>query len=135
MHAKQIPLQAQSREGVGYWPKPGVADLNVEWTQSAEAIGARVRACNPAYGGAIVYFRGMPVRLFQVSGQAPNGAPEAQPGTVVVADAEQGIRVCCGDGELLHLDIVYSNDGFFTGNRLAALMDIRVGDTFTPPPS
>jgi hypothetical protein len=53
----------------------------------------------------------------------------------VTAGAKEGIVLLCKDRKLVRLDVLYTEDGFFTGGKLASLFTVKPGETFTPPPS
>jgi methionyl-tRNA formyltransferase len=128
IHGNALPLTEQPAAAAHYWQRPGDADLTVDWTAAAVAIKALVRACNPVYAGALTLIKGIPVRLLQVTGGIPYNTKEITPGTMVEASTEQGILVACGQGQTLSLDIVYAQDGFFTGQQLVRVFGLGVGD-------
>jgi methionyl-tRNA formyltransferase len=118
-----------------YLKKPDFLDLIIDWEkQTAQKIKALIRATNPLYGGAICFFRGVPVHLLQVSiGSSPNPRPE-KAGTIISSGAKEGIVVLTSDQKLLRLDVLYTEDGFFTGGKLASIFNIKEGEVFTAPP-
>lgn len=126
-----LPLQEQDTTAVRYLPRPTDADRTINWDWSGAEIDALVRACNPMYGGALTLLKGMPVRLLELSPAPPCGESRTAPGTIISASADDGIRVACGRGESLFLELIYSNDGFFTGRRLARIFALQSGDLMT----
>lgn len=124
----KLPLKEQSAASARYLPRPTEADRTVDWSRSAEEIDALIRACNPVYGGAFTTLKGVPVRLLQVTTVTPCTDPKTSPGTIVAASVQEGIRVACGLEETVSVDIVYSEDGFFTGHRLVKIFGLRPGD-------
>ena len=124
----QLPLHVQEAATTPYLPRPADADRTIDWTRSGAEINALVRACNPIYGGALSKLKGIPVRLLEVA-VAPDCTNRQTPaGTIISASAEEGLRVTCGQDETLSVDLIYSNDGFFTGRRLARIFGLQPGD-------
>jgi methionyl-tRNA formyltransferase len=128
IHGNKLPLIEQPVSEARYWKRPENADLAVSWTDSAAAIKALVRACNPLYAGALTRMKSIPLRLLQVTEGGPCDSREMMPGRIVDARPEKGIRIACGEGQSLFLDIVYAEDGFFTGRQIAKLFGICAGD-------
>ena len=128
IHGERLPLSEQPAAGAHYWKRPTEADLTVDWTGAAAAIQALVRACNPTYAGALTLMKGIPVRLLQVTCGMGYTCEEVMPGTMVGASTDTGILVACGQGQTLFLDIVYAQDGFFTGQQLVKLFGLGAGE-------
>ena len=129
IHGDGLPLEEQTEPDVRYWKRPGAEDMTVDWTAAPEAISALVRACNPRYGGALMAIKGIPVRLLQVTDGGSCDSAHQVPGHILEASPEEGIRVACGDGRTLFLDILYAEDGFFTGGSLAKLLAVHAGES------
>ncbi|HEY9885739.1 MAG TPA: formyltransferase family protein [Vampirovibrionales bacterium] len=130
-----VPLYDQDFSKAAYQSKPSFQDLTIDWDKdSSTRIKSLTRASNPVYGGAITFFRGVPVHLLQVSVGSMKSAPTVKPGTIVSAGAKEGIVVLCSDNKLARLDVVYTEDGFFTGGKLASIFDIKKDEKFLPPP-
>ncbi len=127
IHGDKLPLQAQDAAAARWLPRPTEADRSIDWFWPAVEIDALVRACNPTYGGAMTHVKGIPVRLLEVS-PAPPCPDSAPPGTIVAADSSEGLRVACGQGETLLLELVWGMDGFFSGRRMAKIFGLRPGD-------
>jgi methionyl-tRNA formyltransferase len=96
-------------------------------------VKALVRASNPTYGGAITFFRGVPVHILQVSLANPKNPIDLKAGTITQAGAS-GIIVASSDKKLVRFDVVYTEDGFFTGAKLATTFDIKANEEFVLPP-
>lgn len=95
-----LPHQPQPSEGVTYAHKIEKAEAALDWALPADVLARRIRAFDP--------FPGMTVPLAMADGTetlklwqavAEPGAPVAEPGTVLAADAS-GVRVACGQGQL-----------------------------------
>jgi methionyl-tRNA formyltransferase len=124
----RLPLTEQPTAGAHYWKRPTEADLTVDWSGSPAAIQALVRACNPVYAGAMTLMKGVPVRLLQVADGGPAGSRDLPPGLIVEASPEKGLRVACSQGQTLFLDIIYAQDGFFSGPQLVRIFGLAPGD-------
>jgi len=115
--------------------RPTIEEITIDWSnQSAEEIEALVNACNPVYTGAISYFRGGIVRILEVSPADVNNASLLGPGTIVHADAQNGIFVLCSDYRFLRINILSTTESILTGNKMAAL-GIKANEKFTSTPT
>ncbi|MEL7146840.1 MAG: formyltransferase family protein [Bacteroidota bacterium] len=120
----------QASEKVKLRKKPTEKALTIDWTNDdAEEVEALVNAANPAYGGAITYYKGTRVQILEVTPADVNNAALLGPGTVVHADAQNGIFVLCADYRFLRINILKTPECILTGNKLAAL-GIKQGDKF-----
>jgi len=109
-------------------PGPQPDDFKISWqNQTANEVENLVNACNPDYGGALTMFRGQLLRLIEVMPAELNMPEEAAPGTIVYADTNYGIFVACKNRQFLKINIVNSNEGFLSGNKLAGL-GVRAGE-------
>ena len=86
----------QPTEGVTYAHKIEKAEAAVDWLQSAESIGRRVRAFNP-FPAASAQLGADVIKLWRAT--VENTAHNKPAGTVLSAD-EHGVRVACGQGVL-----------------------------------
>lgn len=129
-----LPLLEQDSSQARYWSTPCFHDLCINWAhQSSTEINSLVRACNPRYGGAIAFLRGIPLHVLQVSPVELTSSPVREPGKIAVASPEAGIVVCCQDRAFLRLDAVQLQEGWYTGNKLPALCGIQVGEKLSIP--
>lgn len=122
-----VPLseQPQNESAARYWPRPTLSDLCLRWEESAEALTRLVRAANPWNRGALATLRGQPLRVLSVTPRPETVV--APPGTVVLAAPNQGLLIACGAGQVLQLDMVALDEGYFTGGQLAGL-GVQVGE-------
>jgi len=86
----------QPEGGICYAHKIDKAEAAVDWLQSAEAIGRRVRAFNP-FPAASAQLGADVIKLWRATVEP--AAHQKPAGTVLSAD-EYGVRVACGDGVL-----------------------------------
>lgn len=106
------PRHPQEESEVTFAPKIGPEDEKIDWTRSAAAIDAQVRALRPR-PGAYTYYQGRRLKLWHTRPVAEIPAAGA-PGEVVAVEAE-GFKVATGDGMLAVLEVQPEN-----GKRLAA---------------
>ncbi|MGZ8630738.1 MAG: methionyl-tRNA formyltransferase [Actinomycetota bacterium] len=83
--AGSLPSAPQSEVGVTYAPKLSADDRWIDWSESAEAVGRRVRAVSPS-PGATTRFRGEVLKI--VRGEA---FPGLDPGLVDVTRSDPGL--------------------------------------------
>jgi methionyl-tRNA formyltransferase len=123
----EVPLVAAPQDPATgrYWPRATLADVCIDWQEPAEAIARLVRAANPWNRGALATFRGQAFRVLSATPRPETTA--APPGTVVWSMPDQGLLVACGTGQVLQLDMVALEEGYFTGGQLAAL-GVQVGE-------
>jgi methionyl-tRNA formyltransferase len=94
--AGQLHPVKQPEAGVTYAHKIEKAEAAVDWQQSAETIGRRVRAFNP-FPAASAQLGAEVIKLWRAT--VETSAHNQPCGTVLSADAH-GVRVACGDGVL-----------------------------------
>lgn len=130
----KVQLFPQDESKAQSHSRPTFMELIIDWEKHNSAdIKALTRASNPTYGGAITFFRGVPVHFLQISVGSSQNPPEVKPGTILSSD-KNGIIVLSSDKKLVRLDVVYTEDGFFTGGKLATTFDIKPKEEFTAPP-
>lgn len=118
------PLPAGEPQGPGqYYRAVRLADLFIDFHDSADRIDALVRACNPNHGAQTI-FRS---RNIEVSEVAPVDGTPAEPGTLHLRGEQ--LIVSCGGG-LLALRVVKDpEEGIFSGERFARLYEVADGET------
>jgi methionyl-tRNA formyltransferase len=109
----------QPSEG-GWYKRPLAEDLRINWKeQNAEDIVALVKACNPWAKGAPTSWNGWTFGITDariVSYTVPDGTT---PGTVLNVDSKNGLIIASRSGHALLVEVVYTEEGFFPGHRLA----------------
>ena len=111
-----LPRTPQPAEGVTYAHKIEKAESWMDWQLSAAELDRRLRAFNPFPGGA-TQLGDEVIKLWTATPETYAG--NAQPGTVMAADAE-GVLVACGQGALRLTQLQRSG-----GKRLAAADFLR----------
>ena len=85
-----------------YEPKLDKELGRIDWSASACVIDCLVRGTTP-WPGAFTTLGGQAIKVFDV--EACPGEPSGAPGTVIAADAKQGLVVACGDHDVRLLTI------------------------------
>jgi methionyl-tRNA formyltransferase len=94
--AGKLQAVKQPEAGITYAHKIEKAEAAVNWQDSADVIGRRVRAFNP-FPAASAQLGADVIKLWRAS--VENTAHHKAAGTVLSADAH-GVRVACGEGVL-----------------------------------
>jgi len=122
---------AQNETMAKYYSRPGPSEVCISWdTQDALSVKALVNACNPWNKGAYTQWNGWPVRIVEVSVNTDSAQDASLPGTVLAADAANGLIIQCKDNTRLKVNIIYTDEGFMSGHRLASF-GIKKGQIFT----
>jgi methionyl-tRNA formyltransferase len=95
--AGELAATPQPEEGVTYAAKISKEEARLDFAMDAEALARKVRAFTP-FPGAQGVVDGTVIKLWGAEPMADGNA--AAPGTVLAADAQQGIVVACGAGAL-----------------------------------
>ncbi|MGZ5202676.1 MAG: methionyl-tRNA formyltransferase [Telluria sp.] len=85
----------QPEQGVTYAAKISKEEAKLDLSQAAAVLARKVRAFNP-FPGAQAQAGGVTVKIWKAEAVEGSGSP----GTVLAADARQGIVVACGEGAL-----------------------------------
>jgi methionyl-tRNA formyltransferase len=96
---EQGPLEAvvQPEAGVTYAAKISKEEARLDFGQSAQELGRRIRAFNP-FPGAQALVNGVTIKIW--GAEAIDADTRALPGQVLAADATHGIVVACKSGTL-----------------------------------
>lgn len=126
-----LPSVAQDETKAVYHKKPTTATLTINWqTMDGAAIRALANACNPWNKGCGVLLKGQMIGITEVEIIKNDSNGSAQPGTIVNLDADNGLQVSCCNGDLIKINIIYTEEGFMSGKRLLEKMIVK-GDRFT----
>ena len=128
IHGNNITLLAQKKCNRSYNNRPTETDQMIDWTLSVRRIDALVRACNPVFGGALTFIKGMPLRILHVTAGKELTQESLRPGTIGATDDGKGVEVICGRRQTLYADIFCSEGGIFTGGQFSKLFQIKPHD-------
>lgn len=112
------PIKQDSSKATWYG-RPTVEDLTIKWSEmSAREICCLVNACNPWNKGAIVRYKGWIFALTDISFSdflVPQGT---LPGTILSISEEDGLILSCKSNQAIRVNVIYTEEGFFSGFRL-----------------
>jgi methionyl-tRNA formyltransferase len=94
----ELPQVKQPLEGITYAHKIDKHEGLVDWSQSAEQIARKVRAFNP-FPGACTHLNNEVIKIWDCS--TMDGESSIKAGTVLFADARQGIGIATAQGTLV----------------------------------
>ena len=135
--AGSLQLTPQQGSEARWYPRPSPNDLVVNWnTNTAEEIRALALACNPWNKGAATSWNNWMFGITDASivQNIPNAHTYTQlPGTVLAIDEQQGLLVSCLNNQVLKLNVIYCEEGFFPGEKMASF-GIKPGCRLGPHP-
>lgn len=92
-----LPATRQPDAGATYAAKISKEEAALDFSMPAEELARKIRAFNP-FPGAFAQCNGVTVKLWQA--RVLQKQSSAAPGTIVSADAQNGVRVACAEGVL-----------------------------------
>jgi methionyl-tRNA formyltransferase len=125
-----IPSTPQDEAKAVYYKNPTAQDLTISFTtMDSHKIIRTINACNPwnKAAGAMVNSWMFGITEAEISNAVADEA--AKPGTIAAVDKEQGLLVKTCDGKLLKISIIFLQEGFLSGWRMADF-GIKPGDCF-----
>lgn len=113
--------EPQDQSKAKWHGRPKASDLFINWeTMPLVEVRALVKACNPWNKGAGTRGNNWMFGITEVS-LSPVKVPEGtSPGTIIELDESKGCVIACLDNKALRADVVYCEEGFYPGHRLAA---------------
>ena len=134
INSSHPPLAKQTAEDAGYQNKPDASALMIDWTRHSSAdIEALTRASNPNQNGSIAFFRDVITRFLEIDIIAPEFDANLAPGTILTADETRGMQIKCMDNNVISLNVVHVDEGYFSGPRFSSVFNVKIGEKFTPP--
>jgi methionyl-tRNA formyltransferase len=129
LFSNKLSLSEQNHKQAKVYKKPTPADVCIDWQkQTSKEIRSLINATNPWNKGAYTRLQQQYIRLLQVEILDHSEKNQEKAGTIIKADSE-GLWVICKDGSVLNIEIVYTNEGYFTGPQWAKL-SIMKGQRF-----
>jgi methionyl-tRNA formyltransferase len=125
-----IPAAPQDETKAAYYKNPTARDLMLNWqTMDSGQILRTINACNPwnKAAGTVVNNWMIGITEAEISNNTANDADKS--GMIIAVNKEQGLLVKTTDNVLLKINIVYLQEGFLSGWRLAEF-GIKTGDCF-----
>jgi methionyl-tRNA formyltransferase len=125
-----IPAISQDETKAAYYEMPGAKDLTINWDEmTAGKIERLVNACNPWNKGAGTSINDWFIGIAEAEISANTYNDASVPGTIIECSKETGLLVKTVDNKTLKINIVYTNEGFFSGSRLGSF-GIKAGMQF-----
>lgn len=101
-----------------WYGRPTPSDLFINWYKmDAAEIKALVNACNPWNKGAATRYNGWTFAISDAS--IGSHGTDKLPGTILTVDEGSGLTIACREGKTIKAEIVYCEEGFYRGHRLA----------------
>lgn len=91
-----------------------------------------INACNPWNKGAGAMINGMVICLTDAELSDESCSTAILPGTIIFLDEQAGLKIYCFDNKAVQINVIYTPQGFFAGNRLLDY-GIKVNDQFLSP--
>lgn len=124
-----IPSRKQDETKAGYHKRPGLDDVLIRWEEmDSSGIRALVNACNPWNKGAGTRINRQMFSILEAEILEEETGQNIAPGTIVSLNSGE-LLIATKDNKLLNARIVYSPEGFMSGDRLAQF-GIKAGDRF-----
>jgi len=123
---KRVPT-AQPSEGVTYAAKIAKTEAALDWRRPAQQLERQVRAFNP-FPIATATLAGTPLKIWNAALAQGGG----EPGRVLAA-AEQGIVVACGEGALCLRELQKPGSRRMAAKDFLHGFAVRPGDAFSLP--
>ena len=125
-----IPSAPQDESKAAYYNMPGAKELTIDWKMmSAAKIIRLVNACNPWNKGAGTSINNWVIGITEAE-ISEAGSEEKLPGTIIFCDKANGLTVQTSDNKKLIINIIYTNEGFFSGWKLGEF-GVSAGMMFT----
>lgn len=114
-----IPSYKQDESKASYYKMPIAKDLTINWQEMrASQIVRLVNACNPWNKGAGTSINKWFFGITEVELAGENTNPEFKAGQIISCNKTEGLLVKTSDNNLIKVNIVYINEGFFSGYML-----------------
>jgi methionyl-tRNA formyltransferase len=114
-----IPSTKQDESKAAYYEMPGAKELTINWAEmSAAQILRLVNACNPWNKGAGTIINEWVIGITEVEIIEMNESITNAPGTIVECSKEKGLLVATSDNKTLSINIIFTNEGFFSGGKM-----------------
>jgi methionyl-tRNA formyltransferase len=128
-YGSMIPGTPQDHSKAAYYEMPDAARLTINWeTMSSSQLIRLINACNPWNKGAGTTINNWLIGITEAA--IAGESTEEKAGTIIACNAEEGLLVSTSDHKLLKINIIYTQEGFFSGSRLMEY-GIKAGSVFS----
>ncbi|MEQ1677444.1 MAG: formyltransferase family protein [Chitinophagaceae bacterium] len=119
-YGTMIPSAPQDESKAAYYDMPGAKELTINWNEmDAAQIIRLINACNPWNKGAGAVINNWFIGITEAIILEGTSLEEGKPGSILECDSNKGLVVKTNDNKRIKLTIIYTNEGFFSGHRLA----------------
>ncbi len=113
-----IPSIKQNESLAAYFEMPTATELTINWEKmTAQQIARLVNACNPWNKGAGTTVKNWFLGIVEVE-IMDEVINDYKPGTILSCNMQNGLVVKTVDNKKIKINIVYTNEGFFSGYKL-----------------
>ncbi|WP_310557138.1 formyltransferase family protein [Flavobacterium sp.] len=117
---KTLSPKKQDSTQAKWYSQPKAEDLFIDWkTMTSTEVRALAKACNPRQKGAVASYKGWTFGITDVSLSFMAVPSETTAGTVIAMDVSNGLIIACADGKSIKIEVVYSEEGYFSGHKMA----------------
>jgi methionyl-tRNA formyltransferase len=125
-----IPSSPQDETKAAYYKNPTAKDLTLNWkTMDSHQIIRTINACNPWNKAAGTMVNNWMIGITEAEISSATANETDKPGTIVTLNKESALLVKTCDNKVLKINIIYLQEGFLSGWRLAEF-GIKTGDCF-----
>jgi methionyl-tRNA formyltransferase len=115
-----IPSRPQDESKAAYYEMPVAKDLTINWKEMSAAVIVRLaNACNPWNKGAGAFINNWFIGVTEAEIADDIPVDDIPPGTVLACNKNEGLLIASSDGKKLKVNIVYLQEGFYSGYRIA----------------
>jgi methionyl-tRNA formyltransferase len=115
-----VPSKPQDESKAAYYEMPVAKDLTIDWAaMTAAQIVRLVNACNPWNKGAGAMINNWFIGVTEVEVMDDIPSADIASGTIITCDKIQGLQVATSDHKKIKFNIVYLQEGFYSGYRLS----------------
>lgn len=130
-YGSMLPAVPQDESLSKYYEKPVAKDLTINWKEmDSNKIIRLINASNPWNKGAGAMINNWFIGILEADIFADDTTNEKEPGSIITCNSKEGLQVITRDKKILRLNITFTQEGFFSGYRIAQF-GIKPGDIFT----
>jgi methionyl-tRNA formyltransferase len=114
-----IPSLEQDETKAKYYEMAKASDLTIDWKEmNAEKIIRLANACNPWNKGAGASIKDWLIGITEAEIVGDCEDTDQKPGTIIACNKAEGLLVKTMDNKKIRINIVYLQEGFFSGWKL-----------------
>jgi methionyl-tRNA formyltransferase len=115
-----VPSVPQDESKAAYYEMPNAEQITIRWKEmTAVEIHRLVNACNPWNKGASTSIGGWAIAITETELIGDSNNDNVAAGTILACNKEDGLLIQTSDVKKIKITIVYLQEGFYSGWRLA----------------